>query len=340
MVGLIQLHFNLADLKKMTMFTSDKSLDCVKKHIESYIKLKELKIDEYDNKILLKFISQKFGNIVINLTCNNSTKKQCNTTAMANPLLENLILSDNIDLTHCEWFKVIISLYTKGKYEDTLKVIGEQETNIIYLYFKGLCKFKLGNYFGALTSFIGLGCQIEVDVNSYVEKCVEFLKGKEEELYRESLIVSNLQQKIELLNKAIQINPNYSIAYNEKGVVLLEMREYNKAIVCFNKAIELNLKTAAIYTDIGKALIELYKSSDAIENFSKAIELDPMYDQAYYNYGLALVCNLKFEEAKNNFDKVITINPLHKTVYIKKGFILEKLQHFLEALECYNKAGY
>jgi tetratricopeptide (TPR) repeat protein len=328
----------LDDLKKMTMFSADETLDCIKKHIESYVKLKGLKIDESENKILLTFISHKFGAVTINLPFNNSTKKQCNTTTMENPLLENLILSDNIDLTHNEWFKIIISLYNKGKYEDTLKIIGEQETTVIYLYFKGLCKFKLGDYVGALTSFIALGCHNHVDISSYVEKYIEFLKGKEDQLYRESLRVSSLQQKIELLNKAIQINPNYGIAYNEKGVVSLEMGEYNEAIVCFTKAIGLNLRTATVYNNIGKALIKLNKPIEAIENFSKAIELDSMYDEAYYNKGLALLKDLKFEEAIKCFDKVITINPLHKTVYTEKGFALQKLQKFLEASECYNKA--
>ena len=40
--------------------------------------------------------------------------------------------------------------------------------------------------------------------------------------------------------KAIELNPNFSVAYCIKGVVLDDLKRYQEAIECYNKAIELN----------------------------------------------------------------------------------------------------
>jgi tetratricopeptide (TPR) repeat protein len=43
-----------------------------------------------------------------------------------------------------------------------------------------------------------------------------------------------------LLTEVIDLNPNYSLAYNNKGEALLKLNKIEDAIKCFDKAIELN----------------------------------------------------------------------------------------------------
>ncbi len=55
-------------------------------------------------------------------------------------------------------------------------------------------------------------------------------------------------------NKAIEINPKNSMAYNNRGFVYdIHKGEYDKAINDYNKAIEINPKDDMAYTDRGNA---------------------------------------------------------------------------------------
>ncbi len=43
-------------------------------------------------------------------------------------------------------------------------------------------------------------------------------------------------------NKAIEINPQYAYAYNNRGWVYYNLKEYDKAIKDYNKALEIDPK--------------------------------------------------------------------------------------------------
>ena len=41
-------------------------------------------------------------------------------------------------------------------------------------------------------------------------------------------------------NKAIEINPNYAEAYNNRGFIYVQTRRFHSSYVDYNKAIEIN----------------------------------------------------------------------------------------------------
>jgi PGF-CTERM protein len=68
--------------------------------------------------------------------------------------------------------------------------------------------------------------------------------------------------------------------WNEQGFRFLESGDYEKAIECFDKAIELNPNYTDAYLNRGLAYLYLEQNERAIEDFEKVIELNPCYDQA------------------------------------------------------------
>ena len=66
-------------------------------------------------------------------------------------------------------------------------------------------------------------------------------------------------------NKAIELNPKYATAYNNKGVALKALGDTKAAITCYNKAIEINPKYASAYHNKGNALYALGDTKSAIE---------------------------------------------------------------------------
>ncbi len=99
--------------------------------------------------------------------------------------------------------------------------------------------------------------------------------------------------------KAIELNPNDAVYYNNRGDARKELRDYSGAIADYTKAIELNPNDAVYYNNRGNA--RLYKKDDdddvyddldnykdrldAIIDYTKAIELEPDNARYYKNRG-------------------------------------------------------
>ena len=108
------------------------------------------------------------------------------------------------------------------------------------------------------------------------------------------------EEVIELLNKAIELKPDYPDAYNNLGIALQEQGELTKAIASFDKAIELKPDYPEAYSNLGVALQEQGELTRAIASFNKAITLKPDYQEAHYNYGFALLLT---ENYRNGWEK-------------------------------------
>ncbi len=88
--------------------------------------------------------------------------------------------------------------------------------------------------------------------------------------------------------KAIELNPNYTFAYNSLGSVLNDMGRHKKAIAAYQKAIELNPNYTFAYNNLGIVLTEIGRNEEAIAEYKKVIKLNPKDADAYNNLGIVL----------------------------------------------------
>ncbi len=61
--------------------------------------------------------------------------------------------------------------------------------------------------------------------------------------------------------------------------------EHEEAMKDYDKAIELNPQYAEAYNNRGIAKAELGRNEEAMKDYDKAIELNPQYAEAYNNRG-------------------------------------------------------
>jgi tetratricopeptide (TPR) repeat protein len=379
------LHITLSELLSFEIFSSYKTINEVKTAVEKGLKQKALRLEEKENTIKLIFVQMKKDKPI---TCtfdlteyNNDIKDDC-TFRSSKPLLESLILDNNIELyssvnefinDECS-LQTIVMLYNNGKYDEALKIIGEKPVDVHSLYFKALCLYKLGNYIDALSNFITLNNRIkDADIELYIEKCRKLLKGKENDLYSEAAkIVTDKVKMLELLNKAVEINPkfesgfslkarilidllrydeatecidkaleinpNYYAAYNNRALVYSAEGKYSEALECLDKALKINSKVSLLYLNKGIVLLNLNKFDEAIDNFNKTIEYTPLFDLAYSFKGEALICKKQYDEALHLFDKAIELYPNSFIAFAYKGKALICMKRFEEAIETLNKA--
>ena len=138
--------------------------------------------------------------------------------------------------------------------------------------------------------------------------------------------------------KAIEIKPNYPIAYSNLGGVLKDLGKLKEAELATRKAIELNPNNVEVYSNLGSILRDLGKLKEAELATRKAIELNPEYPQAYSNLGGVLKDLGKLKEAELATRKAIELNPNNVEVYSNLGSILRDLGKLKEAGSCIQQA--
>ena len=136
----------------------------------------------------------------------------------------------------------------------------------------------------------------------------------------------------------IEDYPDRAEGYFFRGNAKGGLKQYDEAIKDYDKAIELNSEVAVIYNNRGNAKNELDQYIEAIKDFDRAIELDPKHDLAYYNRGNAKDELELHEEAIKDYDKVIESDPNDAAAYYNRGIAKSKLGQYTEAIKDYDKA--
>ncbi len=155
----------------------------------------------------------------------------------------------------------------------------------------------------------------------------------------------NAQQKLKQFDaavssyeRAIELKPDYADAYSNRGISLQKLGKLDAAVDSYKSAIELCPDFAEAYSNLGNAMIELKQFEDAIASYELAIELKPDYYECYSNRGNALHKLKQFESAVASYDKAIELKPDYADAFSNRGISLQKLKKFEAAVTSYEKA--
>ncbi len=139
-------------------------------------------------------------------------------------------------------------------------------------------------------------------------------------------------------SKVIEIDPNYSDAYNKRGMAQGILGKHNNAIEDFDQAIKLNPYKADFYNNRGSSLGKLEKYNEALEDLDKAILLDSTDEFSYFNRGVVKV-NLDIHEtAIDDLSRAIYLNPNKALTYYYRGTAKLLLTKYNDAVSDFNNA--
>jgi len=177
----------------------------------------------------------------------------------------------------------------------------------------------------------------------------------------------------ELLNKALQINPDFALThyllgyfyYNEKkydkaevmlneailldnklflaykllGDIYFEKRIFNKAIDKYKSALAIN-KDAVILNNVGLAYMNLENYNEAILFLKEALGLNPGNVNIRYSLASVYRDNGWLSNALPEYKNVVNIQPNYPNVHNDLGDIYKQQGQAKEAIEEYNKEIY
>ena len=137
-------------------------------------------------------------------------------------------------------------------------------------------------------------------------------------------------------SKLLELNPNYSSAYLNRGVLYYNKNKYNDAIKDYNKSIELN-STAIGYNNRGSAYQQLREYDLAILDFNKSIEIDLFYFNAYKNRGVTYRLKNDFEMAIADLNTAAELKEDDGEVYYNRAMCYTKMYDYENAIINYEK---
>jgi predicted O-linked N-acetylglucosamine transferase (SPINDLY family) len=150
---------------------------------------------------------------------------------------------------------------------------------------------------------------------------------------------ADLERSLELIGRAIGIEPRNVVAHINLGNALLQAGRCGDAVASYDTAIALRSDYDAIaYCYRGNALRRLGQPEAAIESYDQAIALKADYADAHYSRGNALGDLRRYDAAAASFERAIALNPGHADAHYTRGNALRELGEHQAAIAAYGSA--
>ena len=120
-------------------------------------------------------------------------------------------------------------------------------------------------------------------------------------------------------NKALAMNNQYSIAYNNRGSLFLRNKEYEKALADYDSAIKYSYKYSMPYLNKSDLFYEIKNYDSCIKNIKLADSLCYLSESEFSSCAAKYYYLKKYDEAVHMFSKAIKINPKNPQNYLNRG---------------------
>ena len=200
----------------------------------------------------------------------------------------------------------ILNFYKEKNYKGViklgLKLLKKNPNDYQLIYSIGLSYVNLQNY---------------IEADKYFHKLL-YVQKKPEIFFIQANIHKQLKKydtAITYFEEAIQLNPNFSEAYNNLGNIKKRIGKIEEAISCFKKAIELKENNILAYFNLANTYRENRYFNELIETYQKILSFNPNDVKTLYNLGSVYLFLGEISKGKNFFEKIIKINKNHIPSY-------------------------
>ncbi len=88
-------------------------------------------------------------------------------------------------------------------------------------------------------------------------------------------------------DKVIAIQPNFALAYRDRGLLSVREQTYVSGAEDLSRAADMGLRDVITYNSLGICYSRMNRLDNAIESYRRAIAADPTFAQAHLNLGFA-----------------------------------------------------
>jgi tetratricopeptide (TPR) repeat protein len=138
---------------------------------------------------------------------------------------------------------------------------------------------------------------------------------------------------VDLLERAVRLDPGSAVAYNALGIAYLEQAEYPRAILAFEDAIRRSIYWAYPRHNLALALTEAGEYDEAVRTYEIAMDLAPQYSYLPHNLGLVYQRMNRLRDAARYYRRAVRLAPERAAPYIALGVLNSSERQLREALD-------
>jgi protein O-GlcNAc transferase len=174
--------------------------------------------------------------------------------------------------------------------------------------------------------------------------CREILTSAPEYFYALHLLGIIESQKgnaplaVELIGRAIKVNPHDASAHANIGNVLLDLQRPEEALASYERALALQPDLAGALNGRGNALLDLKRPGEALASYERSLTHQPNHVEALNNRGNALIDLKRPGEALASYERALALQPNFAGAFNGRGNALLDLKRPGEALASYERA--
>ncbi len=149
----------------------------------------------------------------------------------------------------------------------------------------------------------------------------------------EALEVKRYGEAIENYGFALQIDPDFKEALNNRGVALAEDNRPQEAIQNYNEALRIDGEYFECIHNRAQAYEQIGRYTKSLEDYDRLIEEFPDSTFGYFGKGLVLTKMTKYSEAYGMFNKVMDISPQDVEPLINLGTLDYYLNRYEDGID-------
>eukprot|EP00357_Protocruzia_adherens_P003327 CAMPEP_0115006940 /NCGR_PEP_ID=MMETSP0216-20121206/20826_1 /TAXON_ID=223996 /ORGANISM="Protocruzia adherens, Strain Boccale" /LENGTH=300 /DNA_ID=CAMNT_0002373673 /DNA_START=100 /DNA_END=1002 /DNA_ORIENTATION=+ len=137
--------------------------------------------------------------------------------------------------------------------------------------------------------------------------------------------------------RAVECKPDYKVAHFNRAFVLYKLGSFDDALTSYSRAVDLDPKYAKAFNNRGLCYSQLHKFQEALQDLQVALQNE---DAAYTIHNLANVFFRKssWRTAEKYYTKTIKRHPRDCRLYNKRGICLYYLGEYELAAACFEKS--
>ncbi|MEZ4742175.1 MAG: tetratricopeptide repeat protein [Bdellovibrionota bacterium] len=148
---------------------------------------------------------------------------------------------------------------------------------------------------------------------------------------------------IPLYRKALKLKPDFALAHNALGIILLKEEKYDKALIHFLKSVEVNQSDAESLHNLGKTYVHLGKHTEAIEILRKSLKVKNQRSNSKRSetqalLGQSLSATGQMEMGQIHLETALKLDPDHAVANKILADLYYTQENYDGALEHYKKA--
>ena len=170
------------------------------------------------------------------------------------------------------------------------KLLGKKYKNLFFyllilLLLTTICNYKVGTM------------NSEDFVDSYCELASRLIKKRQ------------MEEAIKYLKRALTLDPNWSEAHTNLGLIYSRKGRLDEAISEYKKALTIKPNLVEANINLGNAYGSKNMFDEAISEYKKALAINPRYAKVHYNLGNAYRKKRRIDDAISEYEKALAINP-------------------------------